>query len=231
MSRPLILAHRGDWSQAGENSLEAFRAAFRRPGVDGVEFDVRAARDGTPVVIHDATLRRLRGVRRRVRDLPTSALRDFGVLSLDEVLDSLPPPFFLDIELKEDVGLRASQVIIGHRGDPPREVAVSSFQPAIIRSVSVAHADWRCWLITRRLNATVVAEALDSGCVGLAVRWPALGPNGRRLVDSAGLELATWTVEDPAVMARVIGLGLLLVAVCVDPLALPVPRGAARGGA
>jgi glycerophosphoryl diester phosphodiesterase len=229
MSRPLILAHRGDWSQAEENSPEAFHTAFRRPGVDGVEFDVRAARDGTPVVIHDATLGRLRGVRRRVRDLSTSALRGFGVLSLDEVLAALPPPFFLDIELKEEVGLRASQVIIGHRGDPPRDVAVSSFQPAIIRSVSDAHPDWRCWLITRRLNATVVADALDSGCVGIAARWPALRPHGRRLADSAGLELATWTVDDPAALARVIGLGL--VAVCVDPLALPVVLAPAEGGA
>src|SRR4029079_15624719 len=101
MPLPLILAHRGDWSRADENSLDAFAAALRRPGVDGVEFDVRGAGDGTPVVIHDATLGRLRGVRRRVRDLSVGQLRELGVRTLAEILEALPAPFFLDIELKE----------------------------------------------------------------------------------------------------------------------------------
>ncbi|MCA8902277.1 MAG: hypothetical protein KDA53_13630 [Hyphomonas sp.] len=52
-------AHRGLWSPEGppENSLEAFRQA-RSNGL-GIEFDVRPARDGTPMVFHDKTLERL----------------------------------------------------------------------------------------------------------------------------------------------------------------------------
>jgi len=223
MQRPLILAHRGDWSRADENSLEAFVAALRLPGIDGVEFDVRGARDGTPVVIHDATLGRLRGVRRRVRDLAVGELRELGVLTLEEILDALPAPFFLDIEFKEDVGARAIPVITASRGDPPRAVAVSSFQAAIVAAVTRVHPDWRCWLITRRLDANAIAEALDAGCVGIAARWPALRLRGRRLAESAGLELATWTVDDPAVLARLVDLGLA--AVCVDPSAVPVAPG------
>jgi glycerophosphoryl diester phosphodiesterase len=221
MPEPLLLAHRGDWSRADENSREAFGAALRRPGVDGVEFDVRGARGGTPVVIHDATLGRLRGVHRRVRDLSVDELRELGVLTLAEILDALPAPFFLDIELKEDIGPQAVPVIIGSRGDPPRDVAVSSFQPGTIVSVTADHPEWRCWLIARRLDADVIAQALGAGCVGIAARWPALGLKGRRLADAAGLELATWTVADPAVLARMAGLGLA--AVCVDPPALAVP--------
>ena len=220
MPRPLILAHRGDWSRAEENSLDAFAAALRRPGVDGVEFDVRGARDGTPVVIHDATLGRLRGVRRRVRDLSVGELRELGVLTLAEILEALPAPFFLDIELKEDIGARALPVITGSRGDPPRDVAVSSFDAATVGAIAGAHPDWRCWLIARRLDSTVIARALAAGCGGIAARWPALRLPGRRLADAAGLELATWTVEDPAVLGRVVDLGL--VAICVDPLALSV---------
>ena len=220
MPRPLILAHRGDWSRAEENSLDAFAAALRRPGVDGVEFDVRGARDGTPVVIHDATLGRLRGVRRRVRDLSVGELRELGVLTLAEILEALPAPFFLDIELKEDIGARALPVIAGSRGDPPRDVAVSSFDAATVGAIAGAHPDWRCWLIARRLDSTVIARALAAGCGGIAARWPALRLPGRRLADAAGLELATWTVEDPAVLGRVIDLGL--VAICVDPRVLPV---------
>jgi glycerophosphoryl diester phosphodiesterase len=42
---------------APENTLAAFGRALD-DGADGIELDVRLARDGVPVVIHDATLRR-----------------------------------------------------------------------------------------------------------------------------------------------------------------------------
>jgi glycerophosphoryl diester phosphodiesterase len=57
MLRPLIIGHRGASAVAPENTLVAFERALR-DGADGIEFDVRLARDGVPVVIHDATLRR-----------------------------------------------------------------------------------------------------------------------------------------------------------------------------
>jgi glycerophosphoryl diester phosphodiesterase len=53
----LIIGHRGASAHAPENTLVAFERAIR-DGADGIEFDVRLARDRVPVVIHDATLRR-----------------------------------------------------------------------------------------------------------------------------------------------------------------------------
>ncbi len=54
---PLIIGHRGASAHAPENTLAAFRASLDG-GADGIEFDVQLAKDGVPVVIHDATLRR-----------------------------------------------------------------------------------------------------------------------------------------------------------------------------
>ena len=54
---PLIIGHRGASALAPENTLIAFTKALQ-DGAAGVEFDVRLASDGVPVVIHDATLRR-----------------------------------------------------------------------------------------------------------------------------------------------------------------------------
>ncbi|HEX8473918.1 MAG TPA: glycerophosphodiester phosphodiesterase family protein [Pyrinomonadaceae bacterium] len=54
---PLIIGHRGASAHAPENTLVAFRRALD-DGADGLEFDVRLARDRVPVVIHDANLRR-----------------------------------------------------------------------------------------------------------------------------------------------------------------------------
>jgi glycerophosphoryl diester phosphodiesterase len=57
MLEPLIIGHRGASAGAPENTLIAFERAMA-DGADGVEFDVQLARDGVPVVIHDATLKR-----------------------------------------------------------------------------------------------------------------------------------------------------------------------------
>lgn len=74
MSRPLIIGHRGASAVAPENTIAAFQAAVDA-GADGIEFDVRLSRDGVPVVIHDDTLYRTGGVRRRVADLTVAELK------------------------------------------------------------------------------------------------------------------------------------------------------------
>jgi glycerophosphoryl diester phosphodiesterase len=52
-----IIAHRGASHVAPENTLAAFRRAAEQ-GVRWIEFDVSLLGDGTPVLIHDATLDR-----------------------------------------------------------------------------------------------------------------------------------------------------------------------------
>lgn len=54
---PLIIGHRGAAAVAPENTLQSFERALA-DGADGIEFDVRLARDLVPVVIHDSSLRR-----------------------------------------------------------------------------------------------------------------------------------------------------------------------------
>jgi glycerophosphoryl diester phosphodiesterase len=70
---PLIIGHRGASAVAPENTLAAFERALR-DGADGIEFDVRLARDGVPVVIHDATLRRTAGIDAQIAALSSSDL-------------------------------------------------------------------------------------------------------------------------------------------------------------
>lgn len=65
--RTRVVAHRADMSrETPENSLAAIRAAAEL-GLRWVELDVRATRDGRPVVLHDATVRRTTTGSGRVR--------------------------------------------------------------------------------------------------------------------------------------------------------------------
>ena len=53
----MVVAHRGDWRNAPENSLQAIENAVKM-GVDIVEIDIRVTRDGQLVLMHDKTLQR-----------------------------------------------------------------------------------------------------------------------------------------------------------------------------
>ena len=77
-SPPFILGHRGASAIAPENTLAAFVRAMS-DGADGIEFDVRLSRDGVPVVIHDATLKRTAQIDRRVAELSATELQEIDV--------------------------------------------------------------------------------------------------------------------------------------------------------
>lgn len=53
----MVVAHRGDWRNAPENSLQAIQNCIDM-GVDMVEIDVRETKDGVLVLMHDHTIDR-----------------------------------------------------------------------------------------------------------------------------------------------------------------------------
>lgn len=53
----LISAHRGDWRNAPENSIQGLENCIKM-GVDIVEFDLRKTKDGHLIVLHDETMDR-----------------------------------------------------------------------------------------------------------------------------------------------------------------------------
>lgn len=72
---PLIIGHRGAAACAPENTIISFKRAIA-DGADGIEFDVRLARDRVPVVIHDPDLRRTAMREGAVAALSSTELRE-----------------------------------------------------------------------------------------------------------------------------------------------------------
>lgn len=101
-------AHRGLWTENGptENSLEAFLQAATN-GL-GIEYDVRPAADGVPVIFHDSTLERMTSETGHVEDRTSAQLiglplRGGGeILSLEMLLERWPAETPLLTELKID---------------------------------------------------------------------------------------------------------------------------------
>lgn len=191
---------------------------MRLRGVGGVEFDVRLSRDGVPVVIHDETLLRVQGDARRVAELRAPELALLGVPSLAEVLLHLPRHAFLDVELKEDAGRAAVEVLAAGRGSTLEHAVISSFESGALRRVGLLAPAWRRWLNAAVLDRAVVGRALELGCAGIAAEWHAIRPATAALVREAGLDLAAWTVTRRPTLARLSRLGVA--AVCVEGAAL-----------
>lgn len=88
-SRPLRVAHRGAPTRAIENTLRSIRMA-EDAGADAIELDVRATRDGVPVLLHDRTLERFFGDPRPIESVDFADVRALGARSPDGVLEHIP---------------------------------------------------------------------------------------------------------------------------------------------
>lgn len=217
----LLLAHRGDHRSAPENTLAAFATALANPGVHGLELDVRASADGVAIVLHDATLTRVQGRRVRASRLTVSELAAHGVPTLEAVLAACRLDAFLDVELKEDLGEAALGPIRGARGlaGGVADVVVASFDRGALATVRRCEPTWPTWLNTAWLSDRAIRAAGELGCTGIAAEWHRIDARRAERVRAAGLELAAWTVRDPAVRDRLAALGV--VAACVEGAALP----------
>jgi glycerophosphoryl diester phosphodiesterase len=214
----LRLAHRGDWRRGPENTIAAFLTALEVPGCDGLEFDVRAAAGGVPVVIHDETLDRVQGVAGRVASLTPDELAVHGVPTLEEVLAAVPRRAFLDVELKGDPGRGAVDVLTAGRGPGLERAVVSSFQPATLERVGRLAPSWPRWLNTRDLEPATIEAAVALECRGIAAQWRAIDARSAARVREAGLDLAAWTVRRRPTYSRLERLGV--VAICAEAAAL-----------
>lgn len=70
----IVVAHRGDWRHAPENSLQAIQNCIDM-GVDMVEIDIRATKDGHLVLMHDGTVDRTTNGKGRVSDFTLDELK------------------------------------------------------------------------------------------------------------------------------------------------------------
>jgi glycerophosphoryl diester phosphodiesterase len=157
--KPAVIAHRGGVERYPENTRQAFRWASDTAKARWWELDVRFDKQGTPFVIHDATLDRTTNRTGTVAGQDLSALRaqglriDGGYLlpSWYEVLTDVAarPGVQVQAELKvhpTTAQLRAFLARLDWTGTRNR-VVVTSFDPATLDDVKAAAPDLRRALI------------------------------------------------------------------------------------
>jgi glycerophosphoryl diester phosphodiesterase len=223
---PFWIAHRGAGKLAPENTLAAFQLGARH-GYRAFECDVKLSRDDVPFLLHDADLKRTAGVKGIAGDRPWSELSQLDAgrwhspAYAGEPLPSLQTiaqfclegRHALNIEIKptpgqeartgERVAQVAAQLWQGHA--PP---LLSSFQPeALAAAQRSAPALPRALLLDRLADGWLdTAQRLD--CVAVVAHHPLFDAGVMDRLRDAGLRALAYTVNDPAIAARLQALGL-----------------------
>ena len=207
MRDPLIIGHRGASAVAPENSMAAFRAAIEA-GADGIEFDVRLSRDGVPVIIHDDTLQRTHGLRRRVVDLTAEELRSVGVPSLRDLFELMSQnDLILCLEIKG-----SSPELAGQCCELVREfsfeerVIVECFDLNVLKLINLKTAA----LFEPRIytDQSLIDRALKVSASVLALHHRLAKPSLVEKAKLAGFRVVVWTVDDPAWVERAQSMGI-----------------------
>jgi glycerophosphoryl diester phosphodiesterase len=218
--RPRILAHRGLHTIAPENSFGSFRAAVD-VGVDYIETDIVASRDGFAMISHDLVLDRVAGISAAVNSLSAAELADVdlggeGFITLEHALQSFPTTRF-NIDVK-DAGAIDGLVRAVTATDAFDRVLVSSFSTARRRSAlrrlpavatSATAMEFLRIFTSARVGATPTIT--NQHAIQIPARIGALStvtPALIRRYHRAGVEVHVWTVNDPFEMRHLLDLGV-----------------------
>ncbi len=219
---PQVIAHRGASAEAPENTLAAFRRALEI-GVDGVELDAHLSADGEPVVIHDPRLGRTAAGSGMVKDHTLAQLqgldagRWFGerfagerIPTLAEALETLRPVRVI-VEIKNgpifypEIAERVVNIV---RASGHGAVTISSFDHPVLRDVKASAPDISTAVLYTARPVDPVRLARDAGATILHPNWVYVTPDLIAAAHAAGLRVETWTVDEPAHLAHILGTGV-----------------------
>lgn len=208
---PAVCGHRGVPSRERENTLDSFRLA-RRVGVDWIEFDVRPTADKVLVVHHDP----MTSDGALIADLTCRGLPDHipDLVSVMAEFDDLG----LNIELKTDqCGIETDEyvsLLCESLGAVERlkTVMVTSFDIEVVAAIRRSCPDLKVGLLCDHSEEAALVSAA-------ALRCTSFGPEHRLVsrdlvsrANEAGLEVLTWTVNEPADIERMAhaGVGMII---------------------
>jgi glycerophosphoryl diester phosphodiesterase len=218
--RPLAFAHRGGAGQFPENSWKAFEHAVAL-GYAYLETDVHATADGTVVAFHDKTLDRVTDRTGRISRLSTAqvaAARIGGTEPIPVLADLLMawPDIRFNLDVKDEPAI-VPLVTVLRRTNCWDRVCLTSFSGRRLAATrrladrpvcsATAPADIgaiRAGLPVRALAARFAARSVQCAQI------PASMATGWFLdrAHAAGLQVHAWTVNDAAVMASLLSLGV-----------------------
>lgn len=212
MSIPLVIAHRGDSSNALENSLDAIHRALSYP-VDMIELDIRRSRDNVLFVMHDKLTLRTAGKNIDIEHAASGELAGVRlkngepIPTLADVIKAVSARAGLNLELKSDgAGLLTAEYLVS--SDYKGYVLVSSFKEDEVRAVRRRMPALPTALI---FDVFTVRDVRPYGKQGYAVVSLRKQTVSEKLVEACheqGIQVYVWTVDEEEEMRKFISWGV-----------------------
>jgi glycerophosphoryl diester phosphodiesterase len=205
-ARPLIIAHRGDSSNALENSLEAIHRALAYPA-DMIELDIRKSRDNVLYVMHDRSTRRTAGenidLERSTSDEIAGVLLRNGehVPTLTDAIKAVAGAAGLNLEIKsEGAGLLVAEYLVssGYKG----YVLVSSFKEDEVFAVRHLMPRAPASLIFDFFTAKDVPAYDEKGYRIISLRNRTVSEKLIGACHERGIQVYVWTVDEEEEMKK-----------------------------
>ncbi len=224
---PRIIAHRGGGTVAPENTLVALRVAASM-GFGGVEFDVKLAKFGVPVLMHDDTLDRTTDATGPVVERDAAELRsmDAGIWFGNEFAGEHVPAFDAAATLCRTLGLWANVEIKPDRDNPEdtgRIVAglaarywkdaspaplLSSFSETALAAARKEAPELPRALLVEKVPKDWRARVEALGCRALHCHFEAVSAALVEEIHGAGLGVLVYTVNDPGLAISLFEMGV-----------------------
>jgi len=219
---PKIKAHRGASITAPENTATAVRLAFQE-GADACEIDVRRSKDGAIVVFHDEDTKRIGGRNSLVAEQTLAELRELDIggwksaryageriVTLAEIISFVPPGKTLFVEIKDGVEV-VPNVLQAIENTPTKgRIAIESFSAEVLEAVAKVAPSLPLHMTLAAQKdsegrpigfpASLARRAKELGFDGLSVDVYGMTPAFAEAVRVEGLDLAVWTVNEPAML-------------------------------
>ena len=219
-----VIGHRGAAGHAPENTFAAFDRGLTL-GVDGVETDIRATREGVLVLLHDATVDRTTDGTGAIADMTweeaqrldaaarfRGGVHEFGVQRiprLDDFLDRYGGRTTFRLEIKqrgvESAALRAV------RARRLLDSAVfTSFQIDALKALRRTAPEAQLAYLSgaKVFDESVIQAALDAGANEVAPRAEYAAPEMVQRARAAGLRVWAWGVTSPDVLKQAVAAGI-----------------------
>ncbi|MEU0135498.1 glycerophosphodiester phosphodiesterase [Streptomyces sp. NPDC006296] len=203
------VAHRGDPYRARENTLPSIRSAVDR-GADAVEIDVRVTRDGTPVLLHDATLERLWGHEVRLDRLDERELAERtggGVPTLHRALSAAGDRrVMIDLPGATDASVREIVGVVRECGAQDRVYYCADTHAMLkVRAADPSAEIALTWTTLAPPRAVLLAAVRPRW---LNYRFGLLSRELADRVHADGLLVSAWTVDTRRTMRRLLAYGV-----------------------
>lgn len=220
--QPEIIAHRGASYIAPENTVASSKLAWEL-GADAVEVDIYLSKDNKIICIHDSNTKRTTGQDHKVSETSSRVLRtlDAGTFKgprfkgekipfLKEIIRVVPEGKELVVEIKcgKEV-LPFLEKEISKYGKGKRFVFIAFDYNTICETKKVFPSNKCYWLCSNSdLLQKNIALVQVSGLNGVSLSYTLITNEVAARIRDLGLELFSWTVDDPSEARRLISLGV-----------------------